>query len=245
MDASSILAAHAELALVRHGESVGNREERFSGWRDVALTELGREQARTAGRILRQRGADFSAAFSSELVRAVDTCRELLAAYGHPELPWRRHWRLNERHCGAMHGLDKEQCKALWGSEQARVFRRSWDVAPPASAAGGPDDPRLDPRYRDVGAPLPLSESMGDLARRVRVVWDEELRPLLLQGQRLLVVGHGMALRALALCVEDIQEPALPPWKLASAAPRCYRLDAALRVLSVESVAIGSEAPRE
>lgn len=234
-----------ELVVVRHGESTGNERGVFSGWRDLELTPKGREQSLAAGRVLRQRGLSFAHAFSSELRRAVETCDLLVQALGQPALPRTRNWRFNERHCGAMHGLDKEECKVRWGAEKAREFRRSWDVAPPPAERGGPDDPSTDPRYANVNAPLPLSESMGDLARRLAIAFDELLRPRLLRGENLLVVAHGMALRALARSVEGLAEPDLPPWKLASAAPRRYRLARDLRVVSVESIDTGSEVPDE
>ena len=235
--------AHAELVLVRHGESTGNERGVFSGWRDLALTERGRAQATAAGRNLRARGLRFSHVFTSALRRAIDTCDLLLAACGQEALPRVRLWRLNERHCGAMHGLDKQQCQARWGEELARTYRRSWTVAPPPATVGSLDDPRADPRYQEVPDPLPLSESMGDLSARVLVAWQQHLRPLLTNGARVLVVGHGMALRALARPVELFELPELPPWKLA--APRWYRLDSSLRVASFTSIDTGSEIPDE
>lgn len=237
--------AAPELVLVRHGESTNNAVERFTGWRDIDLTARGREQARAAGRLLRARGTEFTAVFVSELRRAIATCDLLLEELGQAALARQRRWRLNERHCGAMQGLDKAETYAAFGEERARQWRRSWDVAPPPAVVGSADDPRTDPRYRDVQAELPLTESMHDLWRRLDIVWTGDLVPLLAAGGRVLVVGHGMALRALARSVEDLAEPALPPWKLASAAPRCYRFDAALRVVSIDSLAPATDTPDE
>lgn len=236
---------HAELVVVRHGESTGNERGVFSGWRDLELTPKGREQSRAAGRALRARGLVFAHAFTSELRRAIDTCDLMLPELGQPGLPRTRDWRFNERHCGAMHGLDKEECKRRWGPDRAREFRRSWDVAPPPAERGSEDDPRTDARYAHVQEPLPLSESMGDLSRRLARAFADVLRPRLSRGENVLLVAHGMALRALARAVEGIAEPELPPWKLASAAPRRYRLAADLRVLAIESIDTGSEVPDE
>ncbi len=242
---SQLQAAHAVLVFVRHGESTGNERGVFSGWRDLHLTERGRAQAAAAGHALAQRGIRFSSVFTSELRRAVDTCELLLDAMGQGHMLRRRSWRLNERHCGAMHGLDKQQCKDLWGDELARVYRRSWDRGPPPSEAGGDDDPCSDARYRDAEEPLPLSESMGQMAARVMVAWEQMVRPALVQGARVLVVGHGMALRALGRPVEGLLGPTLPEWKLASAAPRVYCLDTSLRPTSIDSIDHGNSMPDE
>ena len=238
-------AAHAVLVFVRHGESTGNERGVFSGWRDLSLTEQGRAQAAAAGRSLQQRGIRFTSVFTSELRRAVDTCELLLSAMGQPDMPRTRVWRLNERHCGAMHGLDKQQCKELWGDELARTYRRSWDQGPPPAEAGSIDDPRTDARYRDIDGPLPLSESMGQMAARVMLAWERFVKPSLVPGARVLVVGHGMALRALGRPVEGLDAPELPAWKLASAAPRVYCLDASLRPSSIESIDNGHAMPEE
>lgn len=237
--------AHAVLVFVRHGESTGNELGQFSGWRDLHLTNRGRAQAEAAGKLLLARGLKFTAVFTSQLRRAIDTCELLLAAMGQSEMARTRSHLLNERHCGAMHGLDKEQCKARWGDELARTYRRSWDQGPPPSDAGSVDDPRTDERYADVREPLPLSESMGQMAARVTRAWEGLVRPSLVRGARVLVVGHGMALRALGRPVEGFVAPALPEWKLASAAPRVYCLDAQLRPLSIESIDNGHTQPDE
>ncbi len=242
---SPLHSAHAVLVFVRHGESTGNERGVFSGWRDLALTERGRMQSAAAGCALSQRGIEFTSVFTSELRRAVDTCELLLSAMGRGDMARTRSWRLNERHCGAMHGLDKQQCKDLWGDELARTYRRSWEQGPPPAVAGSVDDPRIDARYRGVTEPLPLTESMGQMSSRVMIAWEQLVRPSLTAGSRVLVVGHGMALRALGRPVEGLTAPALPEWKLASAAPRVYCLDAQLRPLSIESIDNGHSMPDE
>lgn len=231
--------------LVRHGESTGNAAGRFTGWRDADLTDRGRQQASAAGALLAARGFTFTAVFTSMLRRAIATADLMLAALGHPDLPRQERWRLNERHCGAMHGLTKAETYARYGEEQGRVYRRSWDIAPPPASVGGEDDPRVDPRYRQWRDELPLSESMGDLWRRVDRVWREDVAPLCAAGGRVLVVGHGMALRAFARSVEGLAAPELPPWKLGSAAPRCYELGPATKVLSVVDLMNAGDVPEE
>jgi 2,3-bisphosphoglycerate-dependent phosphoglycerate mutase len=225
-----------QLVVVRHGESTANASEQFSGWRDVALTARGRQQASAAGAWLAERGVTFTVVYTSMLQRAVVTADLLLAALGQAP-PREARWQLNERHCGALQGLDRAAAKTRFGRELARTYRRSWTEPPPPVPAGSSDDPRTEPRYAGALTELPLGESMGDLWRRVDRCWQQELLPRLQRGERLLVVGHGMALRALAKSIERLPEPALPPWKLASAAPRCYHLDAEQQVRSIESFA--------
>ncbi|MGE3172056.1 MAG: 2,3-bisphosphoglycerate-dependent phosphoglycerate mutase [Planctomycetota bacterium] len=245
MPASEEPKVHAHLVLVRHGESTNNALGVFTGWRDIALTERGREQAVAAGRRLRATPLRFDAVFTSVLQRAVETAALLTAELAPPVPAPRALWRLNERHTGAMQGLTKSAAKRAFGSELARTYRRSWDTAPPPVAAGSADDPRGEPRYRELGDAAPRTEAMGDLAARVLPVWDDELRPLLAAGRSVLVVGHGMALRALARPVEGLAEPRLPDWKLASAAPRWYQLDATLRPLAILDLGVGDDAPDE
>lgn len=241
----SQVAATSRLVVVRHGESTNNASGHFTGWRDIDLTERGREQARAAGALLAAHGLTFTVVYTSMLRRAIATADLLLEALGQPRLPRHERWQLNERHCGAMQGLTKDETYARFGAEAGREYRRSWHVPPPPAVAGSCDDPRTDARYRAAAGELPLTESMGDLWRRVDRLWHAELRPLLLRGERVLVVGHGMALRALAKSIEALPEPALPPWKLASAAPRCYRFAADLGVASIESLDNATAAPDE
>lgn len=226
--------AHAELVVVRHGESIGNANGWFAGWRDVELTVRGREQAVVAGRRLRALGVTFAAAFTSELRRATDTVDLMLQELDHAP-PRVGCWRLNERHYGALQGQAKETSKRLHGSARIRTFRTSWDQAPPAAAAGSIDDPRTDPRYAAIRASLPLTESLGDLVARTAPVWDE-LRTWLHSGQSLLVVAHNLSLRALVRPLEGITEPRLPDWEFGNATPRRYRLDRQLRPITIETL---------
>lgn len=234
----------AHLVVVRHGESTNNAVERLTGWRDVELTARGRAQARAAGALLRARGLHFSVVFTSLLRRATESADLLMHELGHGGPERRASWRLNERHCGALHGLTKAEIYARFGAVLGRVYRRSWETAPPPAIEGGPDDPRADPRYRDAGAELPLTESMRDLWQRVHPVWTQ-IEPLLEAGQNVLVVGHGLALRALARSIEGSTEPALPAWKLASAAPRWYRFAHGGRIDAIEDLATSAAGPDE
>jgi 2,3-bisphosphoglycerate-dependent phosphoglycerate mutase len=236
---------HSSLVLVRHGESQSNADGRFAGWRDVPLTERGRQQAQRCGQLLLAGGWSFDVAYTSMLRRAAETA-ELALAQLRPLLgECLVSWRLNERHTGQLQGLTKQEAKARFGRELARQYRRSWDQGPPAVESGSVDDPAVDPRYSDLGVELPRSEAMGDVARRIQPFVEEELLPRLRQGQHVILFGHGMALRALARPFEGIVAAALPAWKLASAAPRCYRFDSQLQVLTVEELLGSTDAPDE
>jgi len=243
----SAAAVHSQLVVVRHGESTNNVVERFTGWRDVELTARGREQARAAGQVLAARGVAFAAVFTSMLRRAIESADLMLLACGQTGVPRRADWRLNERHFGALQGMTKQESSAAFGAEQARHFRRAWDTPPPPAPAGSADDPRTDARYAAWRDELPLAECFRDLVGRVERWWHAELRPVLARGAAVLVVGHGQALRALGRAVEDSRAPALPSWRLQSARPRWYRLDARLQVLDVEDLGTGggSDAPEE
>ncbi len=226
---------HATLVVLRHGESEGNARGTFAGWRDVPLTARGREQAVAAAAAVAALAPHLDAVFTSALARAVATADLLLPLL--PDAGAERHvrWRLNERHCGALQGRDKDACKREFGRDAIRALRREWHARPPLAAAGGPDDPRLDARYRDAGAGLPLGESFADVAARIAPVWRDDLAPRLRAGQSVLVVGHGMSLRVLLCPLEAAPAATLPPWILGNARPRCYRLDRELRVLELAS----------
>lgn len=226
---------HATLIVLRHGESVGNADGTFAGWRDVALTARGEAQAAAAAATLADLATPLHAVFTSRLTRAVSTANIVLAALGATAVPRVQDWRLNERHCGALQGRAKADCKREFGRDWLRSLRSDWHVRPPLAAAGGPDDPRQDARYAEVAGELPRGESFADLAARVAPVWDHELAPRLRAGACVLVVGHGLALRALLRPLEGIADDRLPDWMLANAAPRTYRLAADLRVLAVTS----------
>lgn len=225
-------APHADLVIVRHGESLGNAEGFLAGWRDVDLTERGNEQARTAGRLLRPLAIPFAAVFTSWLRRATRTADLLLHELG-MQPPRHERWRLNERHYGALQGLSKDEAKERYGKAEARSFRSSWDTPPPPAPSGSSDDPRSDERYRGVTEALPNGESLAALVARTAPLWDE-LRPRLLAGESLLLVAHNQSLRALLHTLEGSAEPRLPGSNLGNGAPCRYRLDRGLRTLAIE-----------
>ena len=225
-------APHADLVIVRHGESLGNAEGFLAGWRDVDLTERGCEQARTAGRLLRPLAIPFAAVFTSLLRRATRTADLLLRELG-TQPPRHERWRLNERHYGALQGLGKDVAKERYGKDLARTFRSSWDTAPPPAPAGSSDDPRSDARFRDATDALPNGESLAALVARTAPLWDE-LRPRLLAGESLLLIAHNQSLRALLHTIEGSAEPRLPGSNLGNGAPRRYRLDREGKIVAIE-----------
>jgi 2,3-bisphosphoglycerate-dependent phosphoglycerate mutase len=217
-----------DLVLVRHGQSAWNLENRFTGWEDVDLSEQGREEARRAGRLLKEAGHVFDRAYESMLKRAVRTLWILLEELDQMALPITPTWLLNERHYGALTGMDKREAAARFGEEQVRVWRRSFATPPPPMDPGDPRHPALDPRYRSVPRDrLPASESLSDTCRRVIPFFTEELRPRMLAGERLLVVAHGNSLRALVMHLDGLSEEAVQELNIPTGFPLVYRFDPA------------------
>ena len=227
---------YCRLVLLRHGESAGNAARTFAGWRDVPLTERGRQQAIAVGASLRRLLQRLDVVFTSRLQRAVDTATLAVAAAGFADLPTERRWRLNERHCGVLQGRGKDAVRAELGRATLLAFR-SWDEAPPAVPEGSSDDPRTDPHYADVRDPLPRSESLRELTARTAIVWRDDLAPRLRTGANVLVVGHGLAMRALGHAVERSTAPELPEWTLGNTALRAYDLGADLAVRCSAAIA--------
>ncbi len=223
------------LVLIRHGESTWNRENRFTGWTDVDLTDTGREEARTAGRLLREGGYVFDVAFTSVLRRAIRTLWTVLDEMDLMWIPVQHSWRLNERHYGALQGLNKAETAARYGDEQVHVWRRSYDVPPPALA---PDDPRFpgaDPRYRDLAPDeLPLTECLEDTVARFLPYWHETIVPAMLGGKRVIVAAHGNSLRALVKHLDGISDADIVGLNIPTGVPLVYTLDGALRPVSRE-----------
>lgn len=187
------------LAMIRHGESKWNRENRFTGWIDVELSETGVEQAGRAGELLRAEGIEFDLAFTSVLKRAIRTLWIALDRMDRMWLPQTTNWRLNERHYGGLQGLNKAETAAKHGAEQVHIWRRSFDVPPPALSLDDPTHPSHDPRYRGVSAELlPSAESLKVTLGRVMPYWDEAIAPQLHAGRNVLIAAHGNSLRALA-----------------------------------------------
>ena len=220
----------ARLVLVRHGQSAWNLENLFTGWTDVDLTGRGREEAAAAGRLLREEGFEFGRAFTSVLKRAIRTLWVVLDEMDRMWIPVERDWRLNERHYGALQGLDKAETTAKFGAEQVKVWRRSYDVPPPPLAADDPRHPRFDARYRDVDpASLPATESLKDTLARVEPWWRERLTPAMLPGRDVLVVAHGNSLRALVKMLDRMSDTDIVEFNIPTGVPILYQLDGRLR----------------
>lgn len=215
------------LVILRHGESVWNQTNLFTGWHDVELTDKGRREATAAGATMAAAGLRFDVAHTSVLTRAVMTCHLALEAMGQVWLPVQRHWRLNERHYGSLQGLDKKETTALHGAEQTKVWRRSYDVPPPAVGTDHAEHPINDPRYRllppDV---LPGSECLQDVVARVLPYWLDVIAPQLLAGVDVLVTAHGNSLRALVMHLEDISAAEIAELNIPTGVPRRYSFSA-------------------
>jgi 2,3-bisphosphoglycerate-dependent phosphoglycerate mutase len=216
----------ATLVILRHGESTWNRRNLFTGWHDVPLSEVGREEAVAAGATLLEAGLWFDLLHTSLLTRAVETANLALAALGQPWLPVRRSWRLNERHYGALQGLDKKETTERHGATQTKLWRRSYDVPPPPVDLDSPEHPIHDRRYRllppDV---LPATECLADVVARVLPYWHDAIVPELRAGLSPLVVAHGNSLRALVKHLEHISDEDIAGLNIPTGVPRRYVLD--------------------
>ncbi len=221
-----------KLVLIRHGESTWNLENRFTGWTDVPLTDTGVAQARQAGRLLREAGFEFDIAYTSLLKRAIWTLWHSLDAMDRTWLPVVKDWRLNERHYGALQGLNKADMARQYGAEQVLVWRRSYDTPPPALEPGDPRSERGDLRY--AGLPpekLPLTECLKDTVARVLPCWDEVLAPALRSGRRIVVAAHGNSIRALVKMLDGVSDQDIVGVNIPNGIPLVYELDAALKPL--------------
>ena len=223
------------LVTLRHGESVWNRLNLFTGWRDVALTDLGVVEAAAAGRTIADAELRFDVVHTSVLTRAVVTAHHALDAMGMVWLPVMRNWRLNERHYGALQGLDKKETTDRHGAEQTHLWRRSFDVPPPPVPVESPEHPRNDPRYARLPPDvLPATECLLDVVVRVLPYWYDTIVPQLRGGEDVLVVAHGNSLRALMMHLETISEKEIAEINVPTGAPRLYRFDRDIRVTSAE-----------
>jgi 2,3-bisphosphoglycerate-dependent phosphoglycerate mutase len=219
-----------KLVMVRHGQSLWNLENLFTGWTDVDLTPLGCEEARQAGRELKREGLVPDVVFTSVLKRAIRTQWIMLDELDLLWLPVERHWRLNERHYGALQGLNKAQTVARHGEAQVQVWRRSYDVPPPPLALDDQRHPRFDRRYREVAAAeLPATESLKDTLARVQPYWEQRVAPELSRGRTVLLVAHGNSLRALVKMLDAVSEQAIVELNIPTGVPLLYELDDALK----------------
>jgi 2,3-bisphosphoglycerate-dependent phosphoglycerate mutase len=214
------------LVLLRHGESTWNKENRFTGWTDVDLTEKGREEAVTAGQLIKAEGLMFDVAYTSLLKRAIRTCWITLDELDLLWLPVYRSWRLNERHYGALQGLNKAETAAEHGDEQVKIWRRSYDVPPPALTPDDPRHPGHDPRYAFMpAADLPLTESLKDTVARFLPYWDDTIAPAIHDGKRVLIVAHGNSLRALVKYLDHISDTDILELNIPTGVPLVYELN--------------------
>jgi 2,3-bisphosphoglycerate-dependent phosphoglycerate mutase len=221
-----------KIVLLRHGESVWNRENRFTGWTDVGLTDHGREEARRAGQLLRAEGYVFDVAYTSVLKRAIRTLWIALEEMDLMWIPIHNSWRLNERHYGALQGLNKAETAAKFGEAQVLAWRRSYDVPPPALEAGDARSPADDPRYRDLAPDqLPGTECLKDTVERFLPYWHGTIAPAVKAGRRVIIAAHGNSLRALVKYLDDLTNEAVVKLNIPTGIPLVYELDADLRPL--------------
>ena len=221
-----------QIVFVRHGESVWNKENRFTGWQDVDLSEKGRAEALEAGRVLLKEGFDFDLAYCSVLRRAITTLWGIQDQMDRLWIPVEKSWRLNERHYGALTGLDKAETAARHGEAQVKIWRRSYDTPPPALDLEDPRHPRFDAKYKNVPvAELPLGESLKTTVDRVLPFWTKTVVPSLQSGNKILLVAHGNSLRALIQHLEQMSPAEIMEVNVPTGIPLVYDLDDNLKVV--------------
>mgnify|MGYP001366498521 CR=1 FL=1 len=219
-----------KVVLLRHGESQWNKENRFTGWTDVDLTEKGEDEARSAGRLMRASGFDFDVAYTSVLTRAVRTLWLALEQMDRVWIPIINSWRLNERHYGALQGLNKAETAQKYGDEQVHIWRRSYDTQPPALTLDDERFPGKDRRYADLtSAELPLTECLKDTVARFLPYWHETIAPAIKSGKRVLIVAHGNSLRSLVKYLDNVSEKETVDLNIPTGIPLVYELDEELK----------------
>jgi 2,3-bisphosphoglycerate-dependent phosphoglycerate mutase len=220
------------LVLLRHGESTWNRENRFTGWTDVDLSERGRDEAQEAGRLLKEGGYTFDIAYASVLKRAIRTLWIVLDALDLMWIPVAKSWRLNERHYGALQGLNKAETAAQHGEAQVKIWRRSYDIAPPALSPDDPRHPSRDPRYAELATDeLPVAESLKHTVDRFLPYWLETIAPTIRGGRRVLIAAHGNSLRALVKYLDHVSDDDIVELNIPTGIPLVYELGHDLRPL--------------
>jgi len=251
--APTIYTMTGTLVLLRHGQSTWNELNLFTGWHDVELTDQGVREAAAAGATMKEAGLVFDIAHTSLLRRAIETNQLALSAMG-LNIPIERSWRLNERHYGALQGLDKKETTLRHGAEQTMIWRRSFDVPPPPVDATSPEHPANDPRYQQLIAQgldaslLPATECLADVLVRVLPYWNDVITPQLREGKNVLVTAHGNSLRALVMHLEQISRDDIVEFNIPTGVPRLYELSDALTVKAVkymgdqEAIAAAAEA---
>jgi len=214
------------LVLLRHGESIWNKENRFTGWYDVDLSDHGRAEAEEAGRLLREGGYVFDIAYTSVLKRAIRTLWAALDALDLLWIPVFKSWRLNERHYGALQGLNKAETAAKHGEAQVKIWRRSYDIPPPPLTPDDPRHPSRDPRYRDLApGELPLTESLKDTVERFLPYWHDTIAPTIRSGKRVLIAAHGNSLRALVKYLDAVPQSEIVELNIPTGIPLVYELN--------------------
>lgn len=217
-----------KLVLLRHGESTWNKENRFTGWTDVDLSDKGREEAREAGILLKNEGYRFDRAYTSVLKRAIRTLWTVLDELDLMWIPVERSWRLNERHYGALQGLNKAETAAQYGEQQVLAWRRSYDVLPPLLEKNDERHPSHDPRYRGV-AELPAGEALKQTVDRMLPYWEETIAPAIRRGEKVIITAHGNSLRALVKHLDQMSEAEIMELNIPTGIPLVYELDSELR----------------
>ena len=221
-----------ELVFIRHGQSEWNAKNLFTGWRDVKLSEQGIAEAQAAGRKLAEAGYEFDIAFTSVLTRAINTCNLVLEESNQLFVPQIKTWRLNERHYGALQGMDKKQTAEKYGDEQVHIWRRSYDTLPPLLSRDDEFSAHKDRRYAGLPADvIPDGENLKVTLERVLPFWHDQIAPAILSGKRVLVAAHGNSLRALAKHIEGISDADIMGLEIPTGQPLVYRLDDQLNVL--------------
>ncbi len=221
-----------KVVLLRHGESTWNRENRFTGWHDVDLTDRGCDEAREAGRLLKEGGYVFDIAYTSVLKRAIKTLGIALDVLDQLWIPVTKSWKLNERHYGALQGLNKAETAANHGEAQTKIWRRSFDIPPPPLTIDDPRHPSHDPRYKGLEpSELPLAESLKDTIERFMPYWRETIAPTIKSGTRVVIAAHGNSLRALVKDLDNISESEIVELNIPTGIPLVYELDDTLKPL--------------
>ena len=219
-----------KLVLVRHGQSEWNLENRFTGWTDVELTEQGMKEAKEAGIALREQGFHFDLAYTSVLKRAEHTLDLILKEMGEENIEIKRNWRLNERHYGALQGLNKDETKEKYGAEQVLLWRRSTNVRPPELDVTDPRYPGNDPKYKDLTEDeLPKTENLIDTIKRVTQYWNSDIEKSLKEGKNVIIVAHGNSLRGLMKYLDNISDEDIIKLEIQTGNPICYELNDDLR----------------
>jgi 2,3-bisphosphoglycerate-dependent phosphoglycerate mutase len=222
-----------KLVLIRHGQSTWNLENRFTGWTDVGLTDQGVQEALEGGRLLKEGNYTFDIAFTSVLKRAIKTLWIVLEEMELEWIPVVRHWRLNERHYGALQGLNKAEMAAQYGEAQVKIWRRSYDTPPPPLDLNDPRHPRFDRRYASLSADeLPRAECLKDTVARMLPYWHNTIAPIVKSGKRVLVVAHGNSLRALVKYLDNIPDDEIVELNIPTGIPLVYELDSELQPIN-------------